>query len=168
MMFEDLRVRYRTGRSYVVSGSGRNKVMGYRNGYMTKLGDLERSEWKQLVLERIRETGEEELFDQLHTWVKEHNYTRMSREEVETKALELHADRIFDNEAWVYFVPFNQRYRPKVLSRTKLVWVITDCCPEPGLVTQTHIDKSKSQADMLACPHCGRHNTYTIWEGEES
>ena len=132
-MYEDLRVRYRTGRAYVVSGSGRNKVMGYRNGYMTKLGDLERSEWRKLVLERIREAGEEERFDHLHTWVKEHNFSRMSRGEVEEKALQLHVDRIFDEGAWVHFVPFNQRYRPEVLQRTNLVWVVTDCCPEPGL-----------------------------------
>lgn len=167
MKFEDLRVQYRMGRAYVISGSGRDRVMGYRNSYMTKVGELERSEWKKLMLDLIRETGEEDLFHQLYTWVKEHNYCRLSRGEVEEQALELHASRIFDDDAWVDFIPFNQLNRPEVLHSVNLVWVVTACCPRPGLVTQKRVDMAKAQADMLPCPHCGRHNTYTIWEGDK-
>ena len=31
--FADLRCRFQTGRSYIVSGEGRNRVYGYRSGY---------------------------------------------------------------------------------------------------------------------------------------
>ena len=32
LTFADLRVHYYTGRSYLISGEGRNKVFGYRHG----------------------------------------------------------------------------------------------------------------------------------------
>ena len=47
--FSDLRCRFQTGRSYVVSGIGRNRIYGYRNGVMCQLGDIERSEWIEMV-----------------------------------------------------------------------------------------------------------------------
>lgn len=37
--FEDLRIKYSTGRSYVISGTGRNRKYGYRTGKMCNLGD---------------------------------------------------------------------------------------------------------------------------------
>ena len=43
--FSDLRCYYQTGRSYVVSGEGRNRVYGYRTGVQCELGDIERDEW---------------------------------------------------------------------------------------------------------------------------
>lgn len=35
LTFADLRVHYYTGRSYLISGEGRDKVFGYRHGVMT-------------------------------------------------------------------------------------------------------------------------------------
>lgn len=40
LTFADLRVHYYTGRSYLISGEGRDKVFGYRHGVMTDIGDL--------------------------------------------------------------------------------------------------------------------------------
>ena len=37
LTFADLRVHYYTGRSYLISGEGRDKVFGYRHGVMTDI-----------------------------------------------------------------------------------------------------------------------------------
>ena len=74
LTFEDLRVRFGTGRAYTISGKGRDRVMGYRVGMQCNLGDIEVSEWLAMVKELIVQTGEQELFEQLHTHMKEHNY----------------------------------------------------------------------------------------------
>lgn len=44
LTFAALRVHYYTGRSYLISGEGRNKVFGYRHGVMTDIGDLPEAE----------------------------------------------------------------------------------------------------------------------------
>ena len=63
--FLDLRCRFQTGRSFVVSGKGRNRIYGYRNGVQCALGDLERSKWCELAREMIDLKGEQELHKQL-------------------------------------------------------------------------------------------------------
>lgn len=60
LKFEDLRKRYGTGRSYTISGSGKNRVTGYRTGVMTNIGDIEVSQWERLVHELISRNQEEE------------------------------------------------------------------------------------------------------------
>ena len=47
------------------------------------------------------EFAEQELYKQLLQHLKDHNYAKESTKELEFKALQLHASRIFDNEAWV-------------------------------------------------------------------
>ena len=107
--FEDLRCRFQTGRSFVVSGEGRNRVYGYRNGVQCALGDLERSQWCELARELIDRKGEQELYKQLLQYLKDHNYAKSSNKELEFHALVLHMDRIFDNERWLEFVELYQR-----------------------------------------------------------
>ena len=65
LKFEDLRKRYGTGRSYTISGSGKNRVTGYRTGVMTNIGDIEVSQWERLVHELISRNQEEELYAHL-------------------------------------------------------------------------------------------------------
>ena len=43
LSFSDLKVRYFTGRSILISDTGQGKRYQYRNGCMTALGDLESS-----------------------------------------------------------------------------------------------------------------------------
>ena len=93
-----------------------DRVMGYRVGMQCNLGDIEVSDWKAMVRDLVVQTGEQELFDQLLTHMKEHNYAKLSKSELEQEVLELHAARIFDNPLWVDFIPFNKRFRPEVLS----------------------------------------------------
>ena len=159
--FSDLRCRFQTGRSYVVSGEGRNRVYGYRNGVQCALGDLERSEWCELVRELIDRKGEQALYKQLLQYLKDHNYSKASIRELEFHAMELHMDRIFDNERWLGFVDFNQKYRPEILSATRLILVMPECCKKAGLITRTRYEENKNNN---FCPHCGRWTQISLTE----
>lgn len=150
--FEDLRVHYGTGRSYVVSGEGRNRVFGYRTGKMCNAGDIEVSEWCQLVKAAIEKAGEKELFAQLRAFMNERNYTKAGKSALEEEALELHAARIFDNQEWVYFVDFNEQYRPQVLDSVKMLTVLPECCKVPGRITQVSLERRGRGENY--CPHC--------------
>ena len=99
--FEDLRVHFGTGRAYTISGKGRDRVMGYRVGKQCNLGDIETGAWMKMVRALIVQKGEQELHQQLLTHMKEHNYTRATKAELEEEVLELHAARIFDDPLWV-------------------------------------------------------------------
>ena len=165
LSYANLRCHYQTGRSYVVSGEGRNRVYGYRNGIQCNLGDIEQKEWCQMVKEVIQREGEQEviqregeqeLYKQLLQHLKDHNYAKESNRELEFKALQLHASRIFDNEAWVDFLKFNWKYRPEIASSARLVWIIPECCKRPGEVTQVLLESHKHIDNRACCPHCGR------------
>ena len=77
--FDDLRCRHFTGRSYIKSGEGRNRVYGYRTGIQCDLGNIEQSEWFQMVRELIDCKGERHLYEQLLEYLTEHNYAMVSR-----------------------------------------------------------------------------------------
>ena len=158
--FDDLRRHYQTGRSYLLSGEGRNKVYGYRNGVMCNLGDIERSEWQKMMRELIHRAGEDELHHQLTLWEREHCYFYQSRENLEHHVLELHAAQFFDNPEWVYFIPFNQKHRPDALKGISLVTVCTECCGTPFLTTQARIDHDGKE--QTYCGICGRWSPYQI------
>ena len=74
--FADLRCRFQTGRSFIISGEGRNRVYGYRNGVQCALGDLEQSQWCELTRALIDRKGEQELHTQLLQYLKDHNYIK--------------------------------------------------------------------------------------------
>ena len=131
--FAALRCRFQTGRSYVVSGEGRNRVYGYRNGVQCALGDLEQSKWCELARELIDRKGEQELHKQLLQFLKDHNYAKASNKELEFHTLELHMDRIFENERWLGFVEFNQQYRPEILTATRLILIMPNAVKKPAL-----------------------------------
>ena len=162
--FADLRCRFQTGRSYVVSGEGRNRVYGYRNGVQCALGDLERSQWCELAIDLIQRKGELELYKQLLQYLKDHNYAKASNKELEYHALELHMDRIFDNELWVDFLPFNQKYRPDFLPATRLILILPDCCKTAGYITQARYEKN---INFNYCPHCKRWTKISLAEEED-
>ena len=75
LSFSDLKVRYFTGRSILISDTGQGKRYQYRNGCMTALGDLEISEWREMITELIaylRANGIYTLED-LESRVSEHS-----------------------------------------------------------------------------------------------
>ena len=158
-MFAELRIHYRTGRSYLIRGSGRNKEMGYRTGVMTDLGDLELSDWIGRIKAIIAQFGEQETYENLLQWLKEHNYAKESLQDLQLNALEIHSMRIFDDPAWVGYIPWNRRFRPDELDESTLVWIETECCHKPGQTTKEQI--KRAYQDRVYCPHCGRHSTYT-------
>lgn len=164
--FTDLRCRYQTGRSYVISGEGRNRVYGYRTGVQCDLGDIERSEWCELVRDLIHKTGEQQLYEHLLEWLKGHNCAKESKKDLEFHALELHADRIFDDERWVGFLEFNSRYRPVRLASVRLIWIQNVCCRKPGQITQALLE-SQTDPHRICCPHCGRWSEYEILNDKE-
>lgn len=151
--FVDLRCQYRNGRALHISGKGRNRVYDYRTGVQCELGDIERDEWIRLVKEAIGRVGEQELYEQLLQYLKDHNHTRDSWSELEFKALELHAARIFDNELWVDYLRFNQRFRPEIIDPTRLILVMPDCCKTAGRLTRARFLENP---EYNCCPHCGR------------
>lgn len=57
----DLIIHYNTGQDST-TGYGKDKIHHYRSGYMTRLGDIEEEDWKQLAEALVvRENGEDEL-----------------------------------------------------------------------------------------------------------
>lgn len=117
--FAQLHVRYETGRSFPISGTGRDRKYGYRTGCMTELGDIELSEWMELVRCLIERKGEQQLQENLLSWVKENCPWLHTQTEQETYSLSLHASRIFDCREWVDYTAFNKQYRPEILQGKK-------------------------------------------------
>ena len=86
------------------------KKYGYRNGIQTDLGDIRNDVWLDLVRELIVRSHEEDLFDKLLEWEKEHTYWLKTKAELEHYTLELYAARIFDNPKWVDYEAFAKHY----------------------------------------------------------
>ena len=87
LTFADLRHHFGTGRAYIKSGSGRDRVYGYRRGIMTDIGDIEESEWKGLMLDLIQRSNEMDIYEALKRWSKECCAWLHSKAEVEEYAL---------------------------------------------------------------------------------
>ena len=104
--FEDLRCHFRTERSYVISGAGRDRKMGYRTGIQTNASDIDISEWKMLMENLIRRSGEEILYKLLLEWVSNNMPWLHTKQERDLEALVLHAMRIFENPEWVGYEVF--------------------------------------------------------------
>lgn len=165
--FENLRYQYGTGRAYTISGTGRNRVTGYRVGVQTKLGDFEISEWMDLMQDLIEKSGEQALHAALIEWLSEHNYRKASKSDIAREAMELHSNRIFDREEWADFLPFNRRYRPDALSGVETVDVFMDCCQQWGAVTRRRLECDRSiYGKRVSCPICGRLSEYQSEESE--
>ena len=157
--FEDLRWQYGVFQS-TSTGSGREKRHGSWIGVKTRLGEIEVKVWCQAAEKLIQQKDEQEMLDALIQWGMEHNYQKEPAGSVRKEALHLHVNRIFDNPRWVDFVPFNRRYRPDVLKTARLVTEVSECCQEPGVVTQEQIDAACEGA--IACPCCGRWSHFEV------
>ena len=100
LMMENLYPHFRTGQSYFIFSSGRNKNYGYRTGMMTPIGDIEIGQWKRLVQEIMKRENEEELYSNLLNWVQEHIPWLRHMRDIQEYAMELYACRIFDDPNW--------------------------------------------------------------------
>ena len=108
LTFEDLCYLYGTGQSYIISNDGRKNYYGYRFGVMTRLGDLEISQWEMLLRRLIERSGEQALQENLLNWVTEHCTYLHTKQERQTEALVLHSMRIFEDPRWVDFEAFRR------------------------------------------------------------
>lgn len=151
LTFSDLRYRFGTGRAVLLSGSGRDKKYGYRLGVMTVIGDIEISEWKELMRSVISRFGEEELHAQLCEWEMGNTPWLHTKAETLEYALELHSARIFDDPQWVDFIPFNRKYRPEVLKKANLLQVRYPCC---GAVFERTKERLERENGMEYCQTC--------------
>lgn len=140
----DLRVHYGTGRSVLVSGSGRNRVTKYRTGFQTNIGDIEVSAWNDLMRTLITRLGEDALQRQLQQWLKEHCAWIHTSAEVEQEAQQLHASRIFDDPIWCDYIGFNRQYRPEILKTADLIWVKRKCCGYTHQMTREQFERMQS------------------------
>lgn len=160
----DIAWRYSTGVA-IPSGQGRQKTYRYRNGVMTKLGDIEEHIWYQLAEQIAKRDNEMWLVDALIVWMEENNRTGRSPAKIRKDALDLYSVRIFDQPEWVSYITFNRRFRPDVLDEMHTVAVIHDCCNKPGEVTQEQIDHAYT--GTIVCPYCRRWSKFSVVGGEK-
>jgi len=151
LTFADLRYQFGTGRSFLISGTGRDKKFGYRNGVMTAVGDIEISKWKELMQAVILRFGEEELHTQLCEWEMENTPWPHTKAETLEYALELHSARIFDDPQWVDFIPFNRKYRPEVLEKANLIQIRYPCCGAVFERTKERFDRENGKEYCHTC-----------------
>lgn len=159
--FSDMRSHYGTGRAYRIPHPHK-KLTGYRSGVQTDIGDIEVHEWRRLVTELIERKGEQELFKQLLEWEKEHCLTP-EENDINHDALVLHARRIFDDEAWHHFIPFNEKYRPERLKTATFTTVVTDCCQTEIKMTVKQVEGNYNHC--LHCPTCKQYTKFKRMEG---
>ena len=108
--FEDISCQYSTGRSIYLRGTGRNKEYEYRNGVMTKLGDIEQEVWKEAVKYLIDKTGELEVYCALKAWTRDNCAWLHNEKQLEEYTLEIHSSRTFENKEWKSYKDFYQNY----------------------------------------------------------
>ena len=164
LTFEKLSKKYGTFRSYS-TGTDRLGRKKYRSrvGVQTDCGDIEITLWCELVRKLIDEHNEQELFNHLKVWVMNNCKWLTNKPEVEIEAFELHARRIFDDPCWVGFVPFNEKYRPKVLEKTGFVWAVNATNPKPQRITRA---KMKRDNDFSFHVHlCGKWKEIENYDG---
>ena len=117
LTYESIRFRTHTGRSFLMSDRGFKKKYGYRHGVQTPIGDIEENLWYELMRELITQNGDTILFEQLLEWYTDIPVAGKSKIEIEQYVLRCFSHRLFDDKAWVDYIPFNQKYRPMILSR---------------------------------------------------
>lgn len=161
--FEELAPEYGVERGFTQMKNGR-KTSFLVSYVKTRSGEIERRQWRSMVRGLIQDAGEEDLFQHLMDWIKDHALWLKTEKDQQNYALELHASRIFDNEDWVGFVPFNRKYRPERLASAGLTAVKTDCCGKECITTLTQV---KNGNGVVCCPFCGRFSTYTMMKGTE-
>ena len=163
LSFADMRERYDTQRG-ITWFDGRLNRKGIESYVLTPVGEIKRTDWEQMIRQLIREAGEEDLFSHLLEWTTENTPWLRTESEHISYALELHAARSFDNEAWVGFMPFNWKNRPERLKEAGLVSVTTACCGRSGIVT---LEQTRRGDGKICCPYCGCFRAYEIDKGED-
>ncbi len=106
--------------------TGRPNGSRYRTGNVCELGNIEESVWYELADGLIESSGEKALFNALIAWSKEYCFFLHSESDRRKYCLDLHISRIFDDENWVDYKVFNERYRPEKTDNSSGRLVIRD------------------------------------------
>ena len=139
LSYQDIRWRYGTGIDQS-TGKGYYKVVKYRNGVMTNIGDIELSVWLELAYKVIEAHGDLVLLTQMTEYLREYGLSsrgksRTFEKELKQEALQHCASQLHDNPEWVNFLQFNQEYRPEILKSAHIVKVNIACCQQTVEVT---------------------------------
>lgn len=113
--YELLRFQTHTGRAFLLSDRGLEKKYGYRHGVETPVGDIEENLWCALMKELVEKNNDTALYAALLDWFGDCPIAGRTKKEREFYVLQCFSNQLFDNEEWVDYVPFNQKYRPKIM-----------------------------------------------------
>lgn len=165
LTYEDVNFKNGTGSdvsTYKVGSDGRkhrDKFI-YRLGVQTNVGDIREDAWLQLTERMIYREYEGWLLDSLDEWYSEHGWqvhiktyqnNRDKKADIHKSALHAVISRLYDNEGWVDYIPFNKKYRPSALEGKVFLNIIPSCCNKPGQVSP----KVNHYGGRYPCPHCG-------------
>lgn len=168
LTFENLRIIYAThgdDRSVYeeINGEKRLVKFDYRKGFLTPVGDIEQDEWYALAEKLITLNYEGWITDSLQEWLQRHHPACKGKDERTARnfALKSHIHRDFERERWVYYIPWNRKYRSEVLSGKLFPTVIAPCCKVSGetTVAQLHIENREIRG---YCPCCFQSSILTI------
>jgi len=144
--YSDIRSLANIGQAWA-EGKGKDKIRGYNNWIRTRLGDFVLAEWIKLAKTLISKNNENELFLNFKEY-----YSKIKWAD-EQYILNCFVERLFDNDLWVGYIPFNQKYRPDIIKDMAFVSVKNECCDEFGLMTIARYESDKKEN---YCPVCGR------------
>lgn len=160
-----IRFQYGTQRNnsiYEKGAGGRMylKQFRYRTGVMTPIGDILHQVWYELAIVLINRNYDGWLLDALVDWYVTYGPQRylakhtqnMKKDEAHRSAIEGCVRRIYDNEDWVDYIPFNWMYRPRLVEGKPFLIILPECCNRKGQISEQigHFN------DRCYCPHCGR------------
>jgi len=131
-------------------GTFRAGRAGGRAGVQTAIGDVLEKVWYEAVERIALREYESWIVDCLEEYFKR-DPCPTTRREARREALDLYASRMFENEMWVGYIPFNRKYCPDAIKGKQFVTVIAECCNKPGEITRARFDSGDT-----ICPVCGR------------
>lgn len=160
LTYNDIRIHLWTGQDrsvYQKGADGRNHLAKsmYRHGIMTDIGDIRADVWYELAKMLINREYDGWLTDALEEWYTylSHKYNHnVSKKEVWNDSMSGTISRIYDRESWVYYIPFNRKYRPHVLNGKTFLTTLSSCCNKPGQIPR----EVNHFSGRYYCPHCGR------------
>lgn len=103
----DLAIQYFVGRG---NKPGKGKSETYYHGIQTAIGEMPHHTWIALIEYLVQREQEEIIQEALFRWVKQECVWLRTDAERHFYALQLHADRIFENKAWVGYAEFEKLY----------------------------------------------------------
>lgn len=168
LTYEDLRIIYGThgeDRSvYEITGDEKRLIkFDYRKGFLTPIGDVDRDVWYTLAETLINRDFDGWITDSLQEWYHEYHPSCKGKEEQISRgfALKAHIHREYDREGWIYYIPWNRRYRSGALAGRLFPTVIAPCCNVAGEITNALMRMERREIYGY-CPHCFQFSSLTI------